>query len=181
MLRDKKGNLTRSRRIMIIRRVVIVTVILFTVATPFFLSAGIAGPVPAGPQAASQGPGLGFGTWAFTGKDKAGVVWKGTLGIEKLDASQFDPQEYIAQGNLWIESAGGAAKGANPPIRYDPATRVFTMGGESDYGGAVYTAVLSPDGKRLTKGTWRETEWSSNTKEKRVVSEGEWSATRIDK
>jgi hypothetical protein len=166
---------------MIIRRVVIVTVILFTLAAPFFLSAGIAGPVPAGPQAASRGPGLGFGTWAFTGKDKAGVVWKGTLGIEKLDASQFDPQEYIAQGNLWIESAGGEAKGANPPIRYDPATRVFTMGAESDYGGAVYTAVLSPDGKRLTKGTWRETDRSSNEKEKRVVSEGEWSATLIEK
>jgi hypothetical protein len=166
---------------MIIRRVVIVTVILFTLATPLFLAAGIAGPVPAGPQAASQGPGLGFGTWAFTGKDKAGIVWKGTLGIEKLDASQFDPQEYIAQGNLWIESAGGEAKGANPPIRYDPATRVFTMGAESDYGGAVYTAVLSPDGKSLTKGTWRETDRSSNEKEKRVVSEGEWSATLIEK
>ena len=166
---------------MIIRRVAIVTVILFALATPLFLAAGVAGFVPAGPQAVSLGPGLGFGTWAFAGKDKAGVVWKGTLGIEKLDASQFDPQEYIAQGNLWIESAGGEAKGANPPIRYDPATRVFTMGAESDYGGAVYTAVLSPDGKRLTKGTWRETDRSSSEKEKRVVSEGEWSATLIEK
>jgi hypothetical protein len=163
---------------MIIRRIAIVTVILFALATPLFLAAGF---VPAGPQAVSLGPGLGFGTWAFTGKDKAGVVWTGTLGIEKLDASQFDPQKYIAQGNLRIESAGGDGKGANPPIRYDPATRVFTMGAESDYGGAVYTAVLSPDGKRLTKGTWRETERWSNEKEKRVVSEGEWSATRIEK
>jgi hypothetical protein len=166
---------------MIIRRVVIVTVILFALAAPLFLAAGGAGSVPAWPRAVSQSPGLGFGTWAFTGKDKAGVVWKGTLGIEKLDASQFDPQEYIAQGNLWIESAGGEAKGANPPIRFDPATRVFTMGGESDYGGAVYTAVLSPDGKRLTKGTWRETEWSSSDKQKHLVSEGEWSATLIEK
>ena len=178
MLRDEKGNLTRSRRIMIIRRIAIVTVILFALARPHFLAAGS---VTAGPQAVSQGPGLSFGTWAFTGKDKAGVVWTGTLGIEKLDASQFDPQEYAAQGNLRIESAGGDGKGANPPIRYDPSTRVFTMGAESDYGGAVYTAVLSPDGKRLTNGTWRETERSSNEKEKRVVSEGEWSATRIEK
>ena len=175
MLRDEKGNLTRSRRI------AIVTVILFALATPLFLAAGVAGFVPAGPQAVSLGPGLGFGTWAFTGKDKAGVVWTGTLGIEKLDASQFDPQKYIAQGNLRIENAGGDGKGATPPIRYDPATRVFTMGAESDYGGAVYTAVLSPDGKRLTKGTWRETDRSSNEKEKRVVSEGEWSATQIEK
>ncbi len=166
---------------MIIRRIAIVTVILFALAMPLFPAASRAGSVPDGTQAVSPGPGLGFGTWAFTGKDKAGVVWTGTLGIEKLDASQFDPQEYIAQGNLWIESAGGDAKGANPPIRYDPATRVFTMGAESDYGGAVYTAILSPDGKRLTKGTWRETERSSNEKEKRLVSEGEWSATRIEK
>jgi hypothetical protein len=166
---------------MIIRRIALVAVIQFALATPLFLAAGVAGSVPAGPQAVSLGPGLGFGTWAFTGKDKAGVGWTGTLGIEKLDESQFDPQKYIAQGNLRIESVGGDGKGANPPIRYDPATRVFTMGAESDYGGAVYTAVLSPDGKRLTKGTWRETDRSSNEKEKRVVSEGEWSATRIEK
>lgn len=100
---------------MIIRRIAIVTVILFALATPLFLAAGVAGFVPAGPQAVSLGPGLGFGTWAFTGKDKAGVVWTGTLGIEKLDASQFDPQKYIAQGNLRIENAGGDGKGANPP------------------------------------------------------------------
>jgi hypothetical protein len=78
-----------------------------------------------------------------------------------------------------IETADGAGKGANPPIAYDPATRVFTMGAESDYGGSVYTAVLSPDGKSLTKGAWKETERSSDEKEKRVVSEGVWSAARI--
>lgn len=166
---------------MIIRRIAIVIVILFALATPLFLAAGVAGSVSAGAQAVSSGPGLGFGTWAFTGKDKTGVIWTGTLVIEKLDTSQFDPQQYIAQGDLRIESADGGGKGANPPIRYDPATCVFTMGAESDYGGAVYTAVLSPDGKRLTKGTWRETERWSNEKEKRVVSEGEWSATRIEK
>jgi len=163
---------------MIIRGIAIVTVILFALATPLFLVAGVAGSVSAGPQAV---PGLGFGTWAFTGKDKAGVVWTGTLVIEELDTNQFDAQKYIAQGNLQIENADGGGKGANPPVQYDPSTRVFTMGAESDYGGAVYTAVLSPDGKRLTTGTWRETERWSNEKEKRVVSEGEWSATRIEK
>ena len=166
---------------MIIRRIAIVTVILFALAPPLFLAAGVAGSVPAVAQAVSQRPGLGFGTWAFTGKDKTGVIWTGTLVIEKLDTSQFDPQKYVAQGNFQIENADGGGKAANPPIRYDPATCVFTMGAESDYGGAVYTAVLSPDGKRLTKGTWRETERWSDEREKRVASEGEWSATRIEK
>jgi hypothetical protein len=44
------------------------------------------------------------------------------------------------------------------------------MGAESDYGGSVYTAVLSPDAKRLTRGVWKETERSSDEKEKRTVS-----------
>jgi hypothetical protein len=163
---------------MIARRFAVVTIILLAFAVPVFLAAGVAA---AGQKAPARDPDLGFGSWTFTGKDKAGVVWAGTLAIEKLDAGQFDPEKYIAQGDLRIESADGGGKGANPPIGYDPATRVFTMGAESDYGGAVYTAVLSPDGKRLTKGTWRETERWSNEKEKRVVSEGEWSATRIEK
>lgn len=166
---------------MIPRRIAFATVILLAFAAPLILAAGVPGAVRAGQPAGTGVSDLGFGNWKFTGKDKARVVWTGTLGIEKLDADQFDPQKYIAQGNLRIETAEGSAKGANPPIRYDPATRVFTMGAESDYGGAVYTAVLSPDGKRLTKGVWKETERGSDEKEKRVVSEGIWSATRIEK
>jgi len=46
MLRDEKGNLTRSRRIMSIRRVAIVTGILFVLAAPLFLDAVVAGSVP---------------------------------------------------------------------------------------------------------------------------------------
>ena len=166
---------------MIARHIALVTAILLAYASPLLLAAGTPGAVQAGQPTGAGGSSLGFGSWKFTGKDKSGVVWTGTLVIEKLDADQFDPQKYIAQGSLRIETADGSAKGANPPIQYDPATRVFTMGAESEYGGAVYTAVLSPDGKRLTKGAWRETERGSDEKEKRVVSEGEWSAARIEK
>ncbi len=166
---------------MIVRRIAVVTAILLAFAAPMFLAAGVPGASRAGQPAGTGASDLGFGGWKFTGKDKAGVVWTGTLAIEKLDASMFDPQKYIAQGNLQIESADGGGKGANPPVQYDPATRVFTMGAESDYGGSVYTAGLSPDGKRLTKGVWKETERMSDEKEKRVVSEGQWSATRIEK
>jgi hypothetical protein len=166
---------------MIVRRIAVVTAILLAFAAPLLLAAGAPEAVRAGQPAGAGVSSLDFGSWKFTGKDKSGVVWTGTLVIEKLDADQFDPQKYVAQGNLRIETADGSAKGANPPIQYDPATRAFTMGAESEYGGAVYTAVLSPDGKRLTKGAWRETERGSDEKEKRVVSEGEWSAARIEK
>lgn len=166
---------------MIPRRILIATVFLLALAAPLILAAGAPGAFRAGHSAGGGGSDLGVGNWKFTGKDKAGVVWTGTLAIEKLDTGMFDPQKYIAQGNLQIESADGGGKGANPPVQYDPATRVFTMGAESDYGGSVYTAVLSPDGKRLTKGVWKETERGSDEKEKRVVSEGAWSAVRIEK
>ena len=106
MLRDEKSNLTRSRRIMIIRRIASVTVILFALAMPLFLAAGVAGSVPAGAQAVPSGPGLGFGAWAFNGKDKAGVIWTGTLVIEKLDTSQFDPQKYIAAAAAGTDREG---------------------------------------------------------------------------
>jgi hypothetical protein len=123
----------------------------------------------------------GIGSGFFNG---LGAVGEAELG--HFDPSSNDYSWVKLSGSYEIVSLYGNiavvdGKGANPPIRYDPATRVFTMGAESDYGGAVYTAVLSPDGKRLTKGTWRETDRSSNEKEKRVVSEGEWSATRIEK
>ncbi len=166
---------------MIPRRIAFATVFLFAFAAPLILAAGAPGAGRAGQPAGAGVADLGFGNWSFTGKDMAGVVWTGTLGIEKLDTSMFDPLKYVAQGNLRIESADGGGKGANPPVQFDPATRVFTMGAESDYGGSVYTAVLSPDGKRLTKGVWKETERGSDEKEKRVVSEGQWSAVRIEK
>ena len=154
------------------RRLAVVTLVLFALAVPLAVA------VQAGQKPAAGD--LGFGKWNFAGKDKTGAVWTGPLVIEKPDTNMFDPQQYIAQGNLQIKNADGGGKGALSPIAYDPGTRAFTMGGISKYGGSVYTAVLSPDGKSLLKGTWKEAEYLSDTKTTRVVSEGEWSATRVD-
>lgn len=162
---------------MITRRVSLSAVVLLAFAPILFLAAGA---VAAGPRTASRDRDLGFGTWEFTGKDKAGTVWTGTLVIEKPDRNMFESPQVIAQGNLQIKAADGRGLGALTPIQYDPATRIVTMGGESKYGGTVYTAILSPDGKTLTKGAWRETEWVSEEKKTRLASEGEWSATRIE-
>lgn len=166
---------------MVKRHIAALAVTLIVSAAPFHLADGAPGRVPGGPQAAVGATELGFGSWEFTGRDKAGAAWTGKLIVEKVDAGMFDPQKYVAQGRLDISSADGSGKGALAPVKYDSATRVFTMGGESDYGGQVYTAVLSADGKSLDKGTWRETERLSSEKTKRLVSEGEWSAKRIDK
>jgi hypothetical protein len=158
---------------MISRRIVLVALACLAL-NPLLLVA--AGPRPAGPD-----QGLGFGTWEFTGQDKTGTAWKGTLVIEKPDRNMFESPTVIAQGNLQLEAADGSGLGALTPIQYDPEKRIVTMGGEGDYGGTTFTAVLSADGKRLTKGTWREIEWVSETKTKRLVREGEWSATRTEK
>jgi len=160
---------------MILRRRAIVAFPLLTLV-PLLLVAAAAGPRPAGPD-----QDLGFGTWEFTGQDKTGTVWKGSLVIEKADRNMFESPEVIAQGNLQIAAADGSGLGALTPVQYDPAKRIVTMGGEGDYGGTTFTAVLSADGKRMTKGTWREVEWVSETKTKRLVREGEWSATRVEK
>jgi hypothetical protein len=158
------------------RRVVFTIAALLASATLLASAAG-----PAGRPPARDGQDLGFGTWEFTGKDKTGTVWKGSLVIEKPDSSMFESPQAIAQGRLQLEAADGRGLGALTPIQYDPATRVVTMGGESKYGGTTYIAVLSADGKRLTKGTWREMEYVSETKTTRLASEGEWSAVRSEK
>ena len=104
---------------MIARRIAVVTAILLAFAAPLLLAAGAPGAVQAGQPTGAGGSDLGFGSWKFTGKDKSGVVWTGTLVIEKLDADQFDPQKYIAQGNLRIESRRRKREGGQPsdPIR----------------------------------------------------------------
>lgn len=159
---------------MMISRRTVLFILACLALRPLFLVA--AGPRPAGPD-----QGLGFGTWEFAGKDKTGTAWKGTLVIEKPDRNMFESSNVFAQGNFQLEAADGSGLGALTPVQYDPVKRVVTMGGEGDYGGTTFTAVLSADGKRMTKGTWREVEWVSETKTKRLVREGEWSATRVEK
>ncbi len=132
------------------------------------------------PQAKASGPAIGS-TWAFTGKDSKGVAWTGKIEFAKLDTSMFEPGQHYCSANLDLQDANGGGMGAATFTDFDPATRVVTIGGESDYGGSVYTAILSADGKSLKSGKWLSTERSSEEKEqnkpKRVLSEGTWSAT----
>lgn len=144
------------------------------------LSAGVPGSVPAGPNSTALDSNLALGTWKFTGKDKAGVVWTGNLVIAKADPNTVNPDRCVAQGDLKIENADGAGKGIFSGIQFDSAKRLVILGEDSDYGGTVYTAVLSADGKSLTKGVWKETDRLTADKKKPIISEGKWSATLAD-
>jgi hypothetical protein len=162
-------------------RIAVVSFALFMVGAPLVLAAGAPGRSPSGHQAAQQDFSPAFGTWKFTGKDKNGVAWTGTLILEKPNPDWINPQKYVAGGKIEIESADGAGKGLDGGVAYDPVTRVITIGDDSDYGGAVYTAVISPDWKSLTKGVWRETDRLTADNKKPTLSEGEWSATQAEK
>jgi hypothetical protein len=153
------------------RRTAFAALVLIGFAAPLILSAALlAGQKPA------QNGGLDFGKWTFTGKDKAGRTWTGTLIVEKVDTGMFDAKKYAAQGRLDIQASDGSGNGVLTPITFDPATRAFQLGVDSEYGSMVFKAALSADGKSLTKGTWKETE-----RDYKVIGEGEWSAMRIDK
>ena len=126
----------------------------------------------AGQEAAARGNnGPTLGKWEFTGKDNTGLVWTGTLAIEKLDPKSFDPKQYYALCSLEVQSPDPAKgiRSVEAPCTYDPSTRAisFTTGMSVTH---LYTAVLSRDGKSLTAGKWTE------SKEATVVRSGEWSA-----
>ena len=165
---------------MITHRLIVAASILFALTAFPGFTAGTPGVDPSWRQASGQDFSPAFGTWKFMGKDKTGVVWTGKLVIEKLNPEWINPQVYVAGGKIAIENADGAGKGLDAGVAYDPVTRVITIGEDSDYGGAVYTAVISPDWKSLTKGVWRETDRLTDDKKKPVTSEGEWSATRVE-
>ena len=146
--------------------------ILLTVA-----AAGIAIGVPV--PAAAQGPaknGPSLGKWAFTGKDNTGLVWSGTLTIERLDPARFDANKFHSLCSLEVESsdASKGSKGVEAPCEWNPATRTVTLG--NTYPAAnVYTAVLSDDGKALTQGKWTESKVVRG-QVGGVVRTGQWSA-----
>jgi hypothetical protein len=118
----------------------------------------------------ANGGGPAFGKWQFNGKDNAGVVWTGTLTIEKLDPNRFDTVKYQFMCDLEAKSAN-SENGVSAPGRYDQAARSLSFStGISQT--TSYTAVLSPDGKSLTEGKWTVTKKAGNT----VVSSGTWSA-----
>lgn len=121
--------------------------------------------------AATSDAGPSLGKWEFTGKDNTGVAWTGTLTIEKLDPNRFDTNKYHSMCSLQVESAS-TSSGVEAPCKYDPSTRAlsFSTGVSTTHS---YTAVLSPDGKSLTKGKWTE---SKTDGQKSVVQTGDWSA-----
>lgn len=148
---------------MSIRRILPIALLLAAAAAPFALTSSEA-----------DDP---MGTYAFTGKDKAGVEWTGTLIIGQVDTSMFDPQKFPFGAHLDISNADGGGKGMDTCVTFDLETRLVTIGADSKYGGSVYTATLSADGTNLADGKWVETEWSSDTG-KRVASEGTWTASK---
>ena len=135
---------------------IIVTILTLTI---FCAALGLAG---------DTGP--AFGKWQFTGKDNTGVVWTGTLTIEKLDPNRFDAVKYQSMCDLDVQSKT-AGRGVGAPGQYAPATRALSFStGMSEV--TTYTAVLSPDGKSLTQGKWTVTKKAGNI----LVSSGTWSA-----
>ena len=131
-------------------RIIVTLLAIFTVAAiaPVVRTA-------AGQGAANNGPVLG--KWAFTGKDNTGLVWSGTLTIEKLDPSRFDANKYHSLCSLEVESTdpNKGTVGVEAPCEWHPDTRTVSFG--NSYPAAkVYSAVLSADGKALTQGKWTE-------------------------
>lgn len=122
---------------------------------------------PSGKPAAQAGdPNRLAGKWDFTGKDGAGVEWRGTLTVEKLDANSFDPAKYSNVCDLGLSSAK-SGRGVSGPCLYDPRTKTLTLAGGEDSRAYSFTAVLSPDGAGLTRGVWVDRSGS-----------GSWSAVR---
>jgi hypothetical protein len=147
-------------------------VILLTITV---VSLALVVPGPAADQgSAKSGPSLG--KWEFTGKDNTGLVWSGTLSIEKLDPARFDPNKYHSLCSLEVQSSDPAkgTKGVEAPCEWNPGTRTVSFG--NTYPAAnVYTAILSGDGKVLTQGKWTESKIVRG-QVGGIVRSGEWSA-----
>jgi hypothetical protein len=131
-------------------------------------------PVPVAGQGAKSGPALG--NWEFSGKDNTGLVWSGTLKLEKLDPARVEPNKYYSQCILEVKStdANQGTIGVEEPCEWNPGTRTISLG--NMYPAVhVYSAVLSADGKTLTQGKWTESKVVRG-KVGGVVRSGQWSA-----
>jgi hypothetical protein len=121
-------------------------------------------------QPVKNGPALG--DWKYTGTDKAGVVWTGTLRLSEVDLNRVPSGRFYCMAQL-KEKAGDRERGVDSGATWDASTRVLSFGNENPYtGGVTYSATLSADGKALTRGKLRETD-----RDKKVLNSGEWSAT----
>lgn len=141
-----------------------------------FSVVGMAGALAAGEGSGNSGPSLG--KWEFTGKDNTGLVWSGTLSIEKLDPTRFDPKQYVSMCSLDVNSndPSKGGRGVEAPCEWDPSTRAvsFTTGISVTH---RYSAVLSSDGKSLTQGRWTESKKNgSGQSGETIVGSGNWSA-----
>jgi hypothetical protein len=148
----------------------IVTLLIITTA-----SLALVIPAPAADQGpANKGPDLG--KWEFTGKGNTGLVWSGTLSIAKLDPARFDAKKYHSLCSLEVEStdASQGTKGVEAPCEWNPGTRAVSFGNTYPASN-VYTAILSADGKVLTKGKWTESKIVRG-EVGGVIRTGEWTA-----
>lgn len=105
-----------------------------------------------------------LGKWEFSGTDKAGVAWTGTLEITALDPDSYMPPNanYNAMCDLNRQSANSGA-GIGASCAYEPRSRKLTFASGED----VYTAVLSSDGKTLVQGHWTDKGGGGNWTAKR--------------
>ncbi len=125
--------------------------------------------------APAESSGFSMGKWAFTGKDDKGVSWTGTLMVEKLDTNRFDAGKYHSMCNLEMKSVN-STKGIETPCTWEPNKREVSF---STGDTASYTAILSPDGKSLTRGKWTNSEKNFQTRKVTVTRTGVWSATFV--
>jgi hypothetical protein len=156
------------RRIMSTKRIIaaiLIAAVAYTVQG--FICAGSC----AGQQPAAGNGGPLLGRWEFAGKDSKGVVWKGTLRVQKLDTKLFDADRFHSIFILEAQSADSSS-GVEAPCKWDVDKREVSF----STGSVEYTAILSPDGKSLTQGKWTESEKDYQTREATITKTGVWSA-----
>ncbi|HTG01706.1 MAG TPA: hypothetical protein VK654_14085 [Nitrospirota bacterium] len=121
-------------------------------------------------SAGNKYTGLRLGKWTFEGKDSKGVVWTGTLTISEQDLG--NGLKYV-DCSLDVKNPSGGGSGVGSECTGDPAKREIQFGPDP---GALYRAVLSADGKKMTGGKWTEADKDWTTGKVTVKLTGDWSA-----
>jgi hypothetical protein len=67
----------------------------------------------------------------------------------------------------------GEGRGVDGACKWNPDIRELTFGRKL----VTFTAILSADGRSMTKGTWLESEENEKTRKVSVRRTGTWSAT----
>jgi hypothetical protein len=120
------------------------------------------------------------GTWEFTGKDNTGLVWSGTLSIEKLDPARSDPNKYHSLCRFEVQSSDKQSTEDRQVLSgWDPGACTVSFG-KSYPAVNVYTAIPSGDGKVFMQGKWtgsRIVRGQAGV----IIRSGEWSAKLSDR